>query len=109
MRMNDYQNLAETTAHYAQPGDLVFLKVMYCSLGLAGEAGEVANNAKKVVRDDGREITPERRAKLLDEAGDTLWYVANLARELGMPLEALAQRNLDKLQARYEADPINPA
>ena len=63
----------------------------YPALGLAGEAGEVAEHAKKAIRDDGGEVTDERRAAMTKELGDVLWYVAQLASELGLELEEIAQ------------------
>jgi NTP pyrophosphatase (non-canonical NTP hydrolase) len=72
----------------------------YMALGLAGEAGEVANKAKKVIRDNDSALTLEARKAILDELGDVLWYVAGVASVLGASLEEVAQKNLDKLQAR---------
>lgn len=71
--------------------------VSYMTLGLAGEAGEIANKVKKLIRD---EDTPERREAIAAELGDVLWYVAGLATVLGHDLSKLAQANLDKLAAR---------
>ena len=69
-------------------------------LGLAGEAGEVAEHVKKVLRDDGGEVGPERRAAMSKELGDVLWYVAQLASELDLDLDEIARENLDKLFSR---------
>jgi NTP pyrophosphatase (non-canonical NTP hydrolase) len=81
MIMNDYQRRAMETAI---------------------EAGEVANKVKKVLRDHGGVVTPELTAAITDELGDVLWYVASLARELGVSMEEVATVNLAKLQARRE-------
>ena len=67
---------------------------------MASEAGEVAGKLKKVFRDDGGKISPERREQLLSEVGDVLWYVAMVAMELGSSLSAVAEANLDKLLDR---------
>lgn len=86
--------------------------VVYVALGLAGEAGEVANKVKKIYRDDGGEITVERRSEIIDELGDVLWYAAMLAKELGVSLENVALRNLAKLEQRKNTsgeDPHPPA
>src|SRR3954451_682570 len=72
----------------------------YPALGLAGEAGEVAEHAKKALRDDGGEVSDERRAAMSKELGDVLWYVAQLATELGLELDEVAQQNIDKLRSR---------
>ena len=67
---------------------------------MASEAGEVAGKLKKAIRDEGGEISPERREQLLSEVGDVLWYVAMVAMELGSSLSAVAEANLDKLLDR---------
>jgi NTP pyrophosphatase (non-canonical NTP hydrolase) len=74
--------------------------IFYPALGLAGEAGEVANKVKKVIRDDKSVLTEERRADIMDECSDVLWYLASLTEELGYTLEQIGQHNLDKLSRR---------
>ena len=66
----------------------------------AGEAGEVAEHAKKAIRDDAGTVTDERRAAMAKELGDVLWYVSQLASELGLALEDVAQGNIEKLLSR---------
>ena len=97
MELSEYQLLARRTAEYPRAAWLA-----YPALGLAGEAGEVAEHAKKAIRDDGGEISDERRAAMSKELGDVLWYVAQLASELGLELEEIAQLNLDKLLSRQQ-------
>jgi hypothetical protein len=77
----------------------------YVGLGLAGEAGEVANQLKKIIRDDAGSLTADRKAKILDELGDVLWYCAALARELDVPLSQVAQMNIEKLSNRHGKTP----
>jgi NTP pyrophosphatase (non-canonical NTP hydrolase) len=72
----------------------------YPALGLAGEAGEVAEHVKKSIRDDGGVVTPERREALGKELGDVLWYLAQLATELELDLDEVADANLQKLRSR---------
>src|SRR6516165_1200834 len=67
--------------------------ITYTVLGLAGEAGEVANTYKKVLRDDDSDITPEREEQMRGELGDVLWYVARISDEMGWDLEAIARAN----------------
>ena len=86
MELSEYQRLSRSTAHYPRNESLT-----YPALGLAGEAGEFADHAKKVIRDDGGEVTPERREAMAKELGDVLWYVAQLATELELELEQIAQ------------------
>ena len=95
MDLSDYQRASRRTAEYPRAAWL-----SYPALGLAGEAGEVAEHAKKAIRDDGATITDERRAAMAKELGDVLWYTAQLASELGLELDAIAQENLDKLLSR---------
>ncbi len=95
MELSEYQRLSRSTAEYPRQEALT-----YPALGLAGEAGEFADHAKKVIRDDGGEVTPQRREAMAKELGDVLWYVAQLASELGLELDQVARDNLDKLLSR---------
>lgn len=95
MELSEYQRLSRATAEYPPQ-----TRLTYPALGLAGEAGEVAEHFKKALRDDGGVITPERRAKISKELGDVLWYVAQLSTELGLDLDEVAGENLDKLRSR---------
>ena len=104
MELADYQRLSRRTATYPREEWLA-----YPALGLAGEAGEVANHAKKVIRDDGSELTDERRAALSKELGDVLWYVAQLATELELDLDAIAAENLEKLASRQRRGVLHGA
>ena len=97
MELSEYQALSRRTAEYPRDAWLA-----YPALGLAGEAGEVAEHAKKAIRDDGGEVSNERRDAMSKELGDVLWYVAQLASELGLELEDVAQANLDKLLSRQQ-------
>ncbi len=95
MELADYQRRSRRTAEYPREAWLA-----YPALGLAGEAGEVAEHAKKAIRDDGGIIGEERREAMAKELGDVLWYVAQLASELGLELEQIAEDNLSKLLSR---------
>jgi NTP pyrophosphatase (non-canonical NTP hydrolase) len=98
MRLSDYQRDSRATAVYPDAGS----NLVYPTLGLAGEAGEVAEKVKKLIRDDGGVLSDERRSALEKELGDVLWYVAQVATECGLDLDAIAQGNLDKLRSRQE-------
>jgi NTP pyrophosphatase (non-canonical NTP hydrolase) len=95
MEISKYQRESRRTAEYPREAWLA-----YPALGLAGEAGEVAEHAKKAIRDDGGTISDERRAAMSKELGDVLWYVAQLASELGLELDDIANQNLEKLFSR---------
>jgi NTP pyrophosphatase (non-canonical NTP hydrolase) len=97
MKFEEYQSEASVTALY--PRRLNNLE--YPTLGLAGEAGEVANIVKKIQRDNDGVITDETRAKLKDELGDVLWYISACADELGMTLTEIAEFNVSKLAKRH--------
>jgi NTP pyrophosphatase (non-canonical NTP hydrolase) len=97
MDFEKYQEAARTTALY--PRRLENLE--YPTLGLAGEAGEVANIVKKIQRDDAGVITDVTRAKLKDELGDVLWYISACADELGLTLDEVAAFNMEKLAKRH--------
>ena len=93
---NQYQKRALETAMYPNIGQ----NIIYPALGLTGEAVEVSELIKKMIRDDGGTLTNQRREKLLKELGDVLWYVAVVAHEAGLMLGDVAQVNLDKLSRR---------
>ena len=99
MDLSEYQRRSRRTAEYPRDGSSW---LAYPALGLSGEAGEVAEHAKKAIRDDGGEVSDERRAAMAKELGDVLWYVAQLASELGLDLDEIAQANLDKLISRQQ-------
>ena len=96
MDFQHYQERCRATARYPDAG----ANPIYPTLGLCGEAGEVADKVKKVLRDENGAFTPEVIAGLELELGDVLWYVAQLATELGLELDQIAQANLDKLASR---------
>jgi NTP pyrophosphatase (non-canonical NTP hydrolase) len=91
-----YQRQSRSTARYPDAGS----NPIYPTLGLCGEAGEVADKVKKVIRDHGGRFNPELIEGLKLELGDVLWYVAQLATELNLDLESIARANLDKLASR---------
>ncbi len=74
--------------------------IVYPTLGLANEAGEVAGKIKKIFRDKGGVIGEAERGALKDELGDVLWYLAQVCTELGLTLEEVAEANLQKLASR---------
>ena len=96
MEMNSYQDAARKTASYPDVGS----NPIYPTLGLTGEAGEVADKVKKVIRDSGGVFDADTREAIKLELGDVLWYVAQLASELGYDLNEVADANLQKLSSR---------
>lgn len=98
MKLNEYQLLSRETAIYPVLG----AKIVYPALGLAGEAGEVVEKVKKLVRDTDGTITLAFQTALAKELGDVLWYVAQVATEAGLTLEEVASGNIHKLRDRKE-------
>jgi len=94
MTLNEYQEAAAKTAFYEKDD------VPYCALGITGEAGEIADHVKKMLRDDEGRMTNERREILKKEPGDVLWYVARMAGKLGYTLDAVALANIEKIKDR---------
>jgi NTP pyrophosphatase (non-canonical NTP hydrolase) len=103
MLLSDYQSRSRATAVYPNQGD----NLLYPTLGLCGEAGEVAEKIKKMVRDDDGILSDERRAALSKELGDVLWYVAQLATEADLDLDAIAEENIAKLLSRRERNVLS--
>ena len=96
MDFNSYQERSRTTARCPEVG----CNPIYPTLGLCGESGEVADKVKKVIRDREGRFDPDTCQDIELELGDVLWYVAQLASELGLSLDAIAEANLAKLASR---------
>ena len=96
MNFTDYQQKAKATAKYPVIGH----GVIYPTLGLTNEAGEVAGKIKKVFRDKDGIISEETRDALKAELGDVLWYLAQVATELNLSLDEIAEYNIAKLLDR---------
>ena len=98
MTLNEYQQKALETAVYPEQ-----YRIIYPALGLNGEAGEVADKVKKVIRDNEASFEDdERKQALALELGDVLWYIATLANDLGFSLEDIGEMNYAKLKSRQE-------
>ena len=80
--------------------------IVYPTLGLANEAGEVAGKIKKIFRDHGGRITDDDREALKQELGDVLWYLTQICSELGLSLDEVASANIEKLFSRLERNQI---
>ena len=105
MTINEYQKLAMTTLNKELDRERVLING---AMGLCGESGEVIDLVKKWFA-HGHELNRER---ILEELGDVAWYIAEIATVLGVTLEDVLTRNIEKLKARYPdgfkyADSIN--
>jgi NTP pyrophosphatase (non-canonical NTP hydrolase) len=98
MTFEEYQKESRKTAVYPNVGE----NFVYPTLGLVGEAGEVAEKIKKILRDDGGVVSEEKRKEIAKELGDVLWYLAQISSELKLSLEEIAALNIEKLKSRAE-------
>lgn len=100
---NSYQEAA------ARTGALIATDhpIVYPTLGLASEAGEVAGKVKRIFRDRHGQITDADREALALELGDVLWYLSEICTRLGLPLEHIATRNIAKLADRASRGAIS--
>tara|TARA_Y100000589_G_scaffold286883_1_gene287280 strand:- start:89 stop:418 length:330 start_codon:yes stop_codon:yes gene_type:complete len=96
MNFDNYQKEARKTAIYPNMDK----NYIYPTLGLVGEAGEIAEKIKKIIRDKNGIFDNESKLALKKELGDVLWYVSNLCSEFNFSLEDVAKTNLIKLRLR---------
>jgi len=76
MYLDEYQKQTAVTALYPGAGRGTVDAISYSALGLTGEAGEIANKVKKIIRDDAGVLTDNKRSDIVAELGDVLWYLA---------------------------------
>jgi NTP pyrophosphatase (non-canonical NTP hydrolase) len=105
MTLDDYQMITQSSAVYPDVGR----NLVFPTLGLAGESGEVAEKVKKLIRDNGGVVDEAAKTALMKELGDVLWYLAALSRELGCTLEEVAAMNLEKIASRRERGVVHGA
>jgi NTP pyrophosphatase (non-canonical NTP hydrolase) len=103
MNFNEYQAISKKTAVYPDIGN----NLIYVVLGLCGEVGEVAEKVKKNIRDHGGVFDAQRKGELVKEVGDVLWYISQIAAELGVPLEDVVQANIEKLESRKQRNTLH--
>lgn len=103
MTFDEYQQKSRKTAVYPNAGN----NFIYPTLGLAGEAGEVAEKIKKVLRDNNGIVDDARRDEIKKELGDVLWYVSQISTELGLSLDEVANLNIEKLYSRLERNKLS--
>ncbi|MFC1756482.1 nucleoside triphosphate pyrophosphohydrolase family protein [Patescibacteria group bacterium] len=102
MNFEEYQKKSRKTALYPNVGD----NYIYPVLGLGGETGEISEKTKKIIRDKGGKISEETKKELAKELGDVLWYLSQLASELKLSLNDIAEGNIEKLQSRMKRGKI---
>ena len=97
-----YQKVALTTAIYPREQAII-----YPTLGLTGEAGEVANKVKKIIRDGSNSKDEKLVSEIKAEIGDCLWYIAVLADDFNIKLSDIANTNIEKLANRKKNNTIH--
>jgi NTP pyrophosphatase (non-canonical NTP hydrolase) len=126
MEFSEYQDKARKTAKFMKhpitlegfptphntTNDVIdamyeYANLSYATLGMVGEAGEVANKVKKIYRDANGEISEEITKTLVGELGDVLWYLSATCTILGVELEDVARENIEKLFSRLERGVIS--
>ena len=103
MNFNEYQKAAISTAIY--PRDKY--AIIYPSLGLCGESGEVVEKIKKIIRDKNGEFSLDAMNEIAKELGDVLWYIANIAEDMGFSLDEIARMNIAKITKRQIENKLN--
>lgn len=103
MDFEEYQKKSRKTAVYPGAGK----NYIYPTLGLAGEAGEIANKIKKIQRDKNDILDDETKESIKKELGDVLWYISQLATELGLSLDDTASLNIERLYSRMKRGALN--
>lgn len=98
MDFNEYQEKTKATAVYPTLGG----GVVFPTLGMVGEAGEVAEKVKKLFRDGSGVASEDQKVEITKELGDVLWYMSQVASELGISLEEVAVKNIEKIESRHE-------
>ena len=107
MTFEEYQKESRKTAIYPALYPDQRPNIVYPTLGLTGEAGEVAEKVKKILRDEKGAVSEEKRAEIAKELGDVLWYIAQLATELDLSLGEIARLNLEKLASRKDREKLS--
>jgi NTP pyrophosphatase (non-canonical NTP hydrolase) len=101
-RFSDYQRESRKTWMLVRTDH----PIVYPTLGLVNEAGELAGKVKKIFRDKQGVISDQDREELTLELGDVLWYLAQICTELDVSLDDVAEANIDKLRSRLERGAI---
>lgn len=103
MDFKKYQKFTNSVAVYPKLGK----KFVYPALGLAGEAGEIADKVKKIFRDKSGRVKKKDKEEIAKELGDVMWYVSQVATEFGLSLDEVAKENVKKLKSRKKRGKIH--
>lgn len=102
--LNQYQKYA---SKYALFEKLKTEPLIYLTIGLVGETGEIAEKIKKNLRDENGKLSEIKKEELIHELGDVLWYLSQFARIIGTDLSGVAFKNLKKLESRKKRNKIH--
>ena len=107
MNIDEYQEKAKKYDFFEETEDFNKVAFLEKVLGIVGEAGETADKIKKIIRDKSGKPTDGDKVEITKELGDILWYLANIARYMGVTMTEVAQMNLDKLESRRERNKLH--
>ena len=107
MDFDEYQKRAAGCDFYEKTSNVQAAGFFEKILGLTGEAGEVADKFKKIVRDKNGAMSDEDKVAIIKELGDVLWYVASIARYLDVPMSEVAKLNIEKLEDRQKRNTLH--
>lgn len=97
MQLAEYQRRAQATDQQRNANEHTAIIVPL--LGLAGEAGTLLSAYKKWLRDG--EAHRLFKTQVIEDLGDILWYLANLAEKFEVSLDDVALANLTKVEERF--------
>lgn len=97
----DYEKFVEQTK------DNMCNDILYLTVAMCGEAGEVADKVKKIYRDHEGIVDGVTEHEIAMEIGDVLWYLAALAIKLRVPLWSIAKCNIDKVNRRINMETLH--
>lgn len=107
MNLDEYQKKAAKFDLFEAESNLKSPSFLEKVLGLVGEAGETADKVKKIIRDKEGYASEEDKEAIIKELGDVLWYVANVARYMEVPLSEVAEDNIEKLTSRKKRNKLH--
>ena len=102
MNMDEYQGKAAKSDTFEATEVLTAPAMLEKILGLTGEAGEVSDKIKKIIRDKDGKMSEEDKEAVVKELGDVLWYIAGISRYLDVSLSEVAEKNIEKLEGRIK-------
>ncbi len=102
MTFEEYEAFCKKLALYPKTPTVAGRSIVYPVLGLVGEAGEIAEKVKKLLRDKNDTLDEAARREIGKELGDVLWYLCRCAAEFGFSFEEIANMNVEKLSSRHE-------